>query len=178
MQRIFLSVLLFFVCSCENSNKHIVRTEVTYSPIVVLQPLHFADTATLTFLKDSIEQFYPVAVQIANPRQFPSNTYYKPINRYRADSSIKWLKLIRPASAITIVGITNKDISVTESGQADFGVMGLGYKPGDACIISTYRLKKTAKNKQHLKDRLFKVVVHELGHNFSLDHCPDQQCIM
>lgn len=178
MQRIVFCMLLFLVCSCENRNKQILHTENSRRPIVILQPLHFADTATLAFLKDSIEQFYPVTIEIAMPKRFPLNTYYKPRNRYRADSTIKWLKQIKPVSAITIVGLTHQDISVTKGTQADFGVMGLGYKPGDACVVSTYRLKKTAKSARHLRERLFKVVAHEMGHNFSLDHCADQQCIM
>lgn len=180
MQRTVLYVLLlFFNYSCENSNKRILSiAENSHRPVIVLQPIDFSDTTTLNFLKDSIEQFYPVQVIIAVTKQFPSNTYYKPRNRFRADSAIKWLKHIKPGSAITIVGITSKDISVTKSGQTDFGVMGLGYKPGKACVVSTYRIKKTAKSIQHLRVRLFKVVVHEMGHNFSLDHCPNQQCMM
>ena len=56
--------------------------------------------------------------------------------------------------------------------------MGLGYKPGKACVVSTYRLRKTATSQKHFQQRLFKVVVHEMGHNFGLHHCPDETCIM
>ncbi|MFY7839212.1 MAG: zinc-dependent metalloprotease family protein [Lacibacter sp.] len=132
----------------------------------------------MQFLKDSIQQFYPVKVELAPSKKFPAHTFYKPRNRYRADSTIAWLHTSKPSHCKTVVAVTNCDVSVTKSGQVDFGVMGLGYKPGDACIISTYRLKKTAKSPQHLRERLFKVAVHEMGHNFSLSHCPDQQCIM
>ncbi|RXK60802.1 hypothetical protein ESA94_10095 [Lacibacter luteus] len=178
MQRIYLFVFLFFVCSCGNRNKPIAIKEPKNKPVILLQPLSFNDSPTLVFLKDSIEQFYPVTIEIAKLQQFPPHCYYKPRNRYRADSAIKWLKQGKPVSVRAIVGITKEDVSTTKSGQVDFGVMGLGYKPGDACIISTYRLKKTANSPQHLRERLFKVVVHEMGHNFSLNHCPDQQCIM
>ena len=102
----------------------------------------------------------------------------KPRNRYRADSTIKWLKQIKPDSARTIVGITNEDVSVNKGAHKDYGVMGLGYKPGKACVVSTFRLRKTASSRKHFQQRLFKVVVHEMGHNFGLDHCPDETCIM
>lgn len=166
---------VFLLLSCKEPYS---KSKEEAKPVILLQPLAFTDTATLSFLKDSIEKFYPVTIVIAKPKQFPVHTYYKPRNRYRADSTIKWLKEIKPDSVRTIAGITDEDVSTTKIGHVDFGVMGLGYKPGEACVISTYRLKRTAKNAQHLRERLFKVVVHEMGHNFSLDHCADQQCIM
>jgi archaemetzincin len=147
-------------------------------PIVILQPLQFDDAKMLLYLEDSIEKFYPVEVVISGKRNFPSNFYYKPRNRYRADSTIKWLKQIIPDSARTIVGITNEDVSVNKGAHKDYGVMGLGYKPGKSCLISTFRLRKTATSQQHFRQRLFKVVVHEMGHNFGLDHCPEETCIM
>lgn len=172
---IVTGLAVFLLLSCKEQYR---KSKEETKPVILLQPLAFTDTATLIFLKDSIEKFYSVSIIIAQLKQFPANTYYKPRNRYRADSTIKWLKEIKPDSARTIAGITDEDVSTTKIGHADFGVMGLGYKPGDACIISTYRLKKTAKNTQHLRERLFKVVVHEMGHNFSLDHCANEQCIM
>ena len=132
----------------------------------------------LRYLKDSIEKFYPVTVEIAGVKNFPEHSYYAPRKRYRADSTIAWLRKIKSPGTYTIVGITAHDISATKSTQQDFGVMGLGYMPGDACVISTWRLKKTATSTQHMRQRLFKVVVHEIGHNFGLGHCPDQTCIM
>lgn len=173
-----LCLLLILLCSCKNSNKKITIAENLHKPLILLQPLSFSDTATLRFLKDSIEQFYPVTVEIGALKSFPLNAYYKPRNRYRADTTIAWLHTTKPTPYKRVVAVTNSDVSVTKSGVSDFGVMGLGYKPGDACVISTFRLKQTAKNTKHMQERLFKVVVHEMGHNFSLDHCPDQQCIM
>lgn len=114
----------------------------------------------------------------ASIKEFPSNCYYKPRNRYRADSTIKWLKEIKPDSTRTIVGITDEDVSTSKGLHRDFGVMGLGYQPGKACVVSTVRLRKSASTSQKLKERIFKVVVHEMGHNFGLPHCLDQTCIM
>lgn len=60
-----------------------------------------------------------------------------------------------------------------KNGVADWGVMGLGYRPGRACVISTYRLKN--KNK---KEQLLKVTMHEIGHTFNLPHCNNKTCLM
>jgi archaemetzincin len=177
MKNTFAAAFFSFFISCNDGNE---KEEVLKEQkrIVMLQPLLSFNSSTLNFLKDSIEQFYPVTVVIAPAKEFPSSAYYKPRNRYRADSTIKWLKQIKPDPVRTMVGITNADISTTKGLYKDYGVMGLGYHPGNACIISTVRLKASSTSTKHLQERLFKVVVHEMGHNFGLAHCPDQHCIM
>jgi archaemetzincin len=174
---IALGFIFWFVSGCKQKVTQLQGAE-KIKPIVMLQPLLSFNSSTLNFLKDSIEQFYPFTVVIAPVKEFPAAAYYKPRNRYRADSTIKWLKQIKPDSVRTMVGITNADISTTKGLYKDYGVMGLGYHPGNACVISTVRLKASATSTKHLQQRLFKVVVHEMGHNFGLAHCPDQHCIM
>ena len=79
---------------------------------------------------------------------------------------------VRVKGNITI-GITDKDISSSMHGVDDWGVMGLSYIPGRACVISSFRLKKN-----NLSDQLFKVAIHELGHAQGLDHCANKTCFM
>lgn len=172
---VITGLAIFLLLSCKEPYS---KSKEEAKPVIFLQPLAFTDTATLSFLKDSIEQFYPVQLVIAKPVPLPVHAYYKPRNRYRADSLIVWLRAKKPAPYRSIVAITNSDVSVSKKDKPDFGVMGLGYKPGVACVISSYRLKATAKSLQHFRQRLFKVVVHEMGHNFSLNHCSNQACIM
>jgi archaemetzincin len=169
-------VSLFTGAACES--KTIEQATRKKKPLVIFQPLKFSDAGTLRYLADSVEKFYPVEVVIAHKKDFPESFYYKPRSRYRADSTIKWLKEIKPDSARSIVGITSEDISVNKGAHKDYGVMGLGYKPGVSCVVSTFRLRKTAISQQLFRQRLFKVVVHEMGHNFGLSHCPDETCIM
>jgi len=175
----FVIIFLFlYLSSCARDKAKKEMVIETNKPGILLQPLHSFSKQTLLYLKNNIEQFYPVHVIIASTKEFPSNVYYKPRNRYRADSTIKWLKQIRPDSIRLIVGLTDEDISTTKGLHKDFGVMGLGYQPGKACVVSTVRLRKSAKTSQQLNQRIFKVVVHEMGHNFGLPHCLDQTCIM
>jgi archaemetzincin len=172
----FLSALII-VFSCTDANKK-AEVQKKLIQIVLFQPLQFSDTATLFVLKDSIEQFYPVTVIISPNKQFPDHIYYKPGKRYRADRIIRWLNLNKPDSVRSVVGITAMDVSTTKNNMYDYGVMGLGYHPGHACVVSTFRPAKTAKNKEHLRQRLLRLVIHEMGHNFNLPHCPDEQCFM
>ena len=99
----------------------------------------------------------------------PPSAYYKPRNRYRADSLIKWMST-RAKSNEVIMGITTVDISTTKGKYQDWGVMGLAYKPGNAGVASSYRLKN--------KSAFWKIVIHELGHTAGLPHCSVKSCFM
>ncbi|WP_326521356.1 matrixin family metalloprotease [Rhizosphaericola mali] len=71
------------------------------------------------------------------------------------------------------LGLTSFDISTTKNSIKDWGVMGLGFEPGKACIASDFRLSSNEKLMQ-----LFKVSIHELGHTQGLKHCKVKSCFM
>ena len=107
--------------------------------------------------------------------------------RYRADRIIRFQKRTIPSNIDYILGLTNSDISTTKHDSkgniekptwkyADFGIMGLAYRPGNSAIVSTFRLKHT--NKYIAFTRLKKVAIHEFGHNLGLPHCPNKNCVM
>jgi len=52
-------------------------------------------------------------------------------------------------------------------------VMGLGFMPGNACVVSSFRLSKKKRAEQ-----FYKVVLHELGHTQGLPHCAVKTCFM
>jgi len=106
--------------------------------------------------------------------------------RYRADSLLADLKRHKSPDVFCVLGLTLKDISTTkrdqrgqvltpESKYRDWGVFGLGYRPGPACVVSTFRLPNS--NPTFLM-RLKKISVHEVGHNLGLPHCPVEGCVM
>lgn len=174
-------LLLFSTAMLWQACKPVVaddKARVEHRAVVILQPLEYHDQAALRYLKEEIASFYDVTVHIAESKPFPEHAWYQPRNRYRADRMIAWLKSNCPDSVRTVVGITKHDISSTKNEQYDYGIMGLGYKPGHSCIVSSYRPAKTAANSRHLRERVLKLVLHEMGHNFGLSHCPDQNCIM
>ena len=70
----------------------------------------------------------------------PKAAYYAARNRYRADSLIFFLVRNTSDGQVTI-GLTTKDISCTDSRSPDWGVFGLSYCPGKACVASSFRLK-------------------------------------
>ena len=106
------------------------------------------------------------------PIKIPEEAYYPPRNRYRADTIIRKLSDKTEKGFVTL-GLTNKEISVTKGEIKDFGVMGLGYRPGKACVASSFRVNKRRRLQQH-----FKVAIHEIGHTQGLPHCPNKTCFM
>jgi archaemetzincin len=144
---------------------------------MALQPYKGFDTSLNTFIKKETEQFYQCRVIVFEPVQLPSSAFYPPRNRYRADSLLDFEKKLVPDSVEAIAGLTDKDISTTNGNIPDWGVFGLGFNPGKACVISTYRLQSTTA--KQFRERLIKVVLHEFGHNLGLPHCKNNpECLM
>lgn len=107
--------------------------------------------------------------------------------RYNASMILNWLSDQKPDSCALIVGLTDADIYITkrdEDGNIKkpeykykvWGIFGLGKNPGNSCVVSTYRIKTP--DRSLYKDRFLKIVLHEIGHNLGLKHCPDKDCYM
>lgn len=153
---------------------------------VGIQPYDNISDKTCLELKKKIKSYYGFHVLILPKKTIPKRFYTNIKSpRYRADSIIKHLKNIKPNSTDYLLGVTTKDISTTkkdpwgnikkpEFKYKDWGVFGLGYRPGPSCVISKYRLG----NGIQAKDRLHKIALHELGHNLGLKHCPNKGCCM
>lgn len=113
--------------------------------------------------------FKDVAILPARPMPRNARSGYEP--RWRADTLLVWMKAQIPASHVWIA-VTREDISHTKGNDPDFGIMGLGLRPGNACVVSDARLKTNR------TDGFPKIVLHELGHTAGLNHCPDKSCTM
>jgi archaemetzincin len=113
--------------------------------------------------------------EVQQMHNLPANAYYKPRNRYRATEILRYLDKLRGHDKF--IGVTTKDISTTSGEVYDWGILGLGYQPGDACVISTFRLKSP--DKRLFRERFVKVGLHELGHTMGLPHCDETpDCFM
>ena len=166
---VFCFTLFSLIFSCEKSKDNAVKNgeEIT----ILIQPFEDVKPKQLEEISENIRKIYP-KIKILEPIDIPKNAFYQPRNRYRADSIIKYLRTKTPNNCVTLA-LTNKDISVTKGKVADFGVMGLGYRPGNACVASTFRL-----NTENKSEQFYKVAIHELGHTQGLKHCPDKTCFM
>jgi archaemetzincin len=155
-----LFILLVTCAAPERQNK-----------VILLLPFADFPVAEAQIVLEKIRKINPDVILRPNVA-FPTEAYYKPRNRYRADIILKYLRK-QVGKDTVVAGLSGRDISTTKGDVNDWGVMGLGYRPGNACVISTFRL--SSKNR---REQFYKVVLHELGHTQGLPHCTVKTCLM
>ena len=171
--------ILACVVSCSNKKNTVVdkkpRTQ-KFSSIAFLLYDNF-DTSLLNYAVSEATAFYKCKAILLPSKEIPSFAYYKPRGRYKADSLLKFQSSLLPVNVQSVVGLTNRDISTSLGEHEDWGIFGYGYNPGNACVISVFRLTSTTY--AEFKERFAKVLLHELGHNQGLPHCSfDSTCLM
>lgn len=155
---------------------------------ISIQPYEGVSLEDIALIKEAIELNYGAKVYLLKEKGIPQDAFVNIKSpRYRAEKIIAKLKQEKPDSIDFLLGITNKDISTSKKNSRgeikkpkwkyeDWGIFGLGYRPGPSCVVSTYRLNG---NLQKRSNRLVKISLHELGHNMGLRHCDrDPNCVM
>jgi archaemetzincin len=160
---VLVAIILLSIFSCRNQ-PHANR-------VLVVQPFTDIPPSQATALYEMLKKVNPKTI-IRKAIIVPESAFYAPRNRYRADSVINYLDHFGSTDTV-VIGITSKDISTRKGNIADWGVMGLGFEPGNACVISTFRLSKA-----NLSEQFYKLALHELGHTQGLPHCNNKTCFM
>ncbi len=155
---------------------------------IAIQPYYPIDSVVVIPIKNFLAELYSCDVILLERKDLPQRAFVKIKSpRYRADTIIQSLKKTKPDSIDFVLGLTNMDISTTKKDKLgrikkpihryqDWGIFGLGYRPGPSSIVSGFRLKH--KNRKRFIQRLMKVSAHEVGHNLGLKHCPNKNCLM
>jgi archaemetzincin len=145
----------------------------TIDNTVYIQPLGEVSDISLTIVKNSIEKFYGYKCVVRPKISFSDDLLAKSKTRYNASKILKKFD-----SNKNLLIITEADIAKKHRGFDEYGILGLGYRPGKTCVVSTFRMKRKV-SKEKFQDRLTKVSIHEVGHNLGLDHCEyDRKCLM
>ena len=170
-------LLVLVICSCTDHES--VR--------VGIQPIGKFQASLVDTISRTLQKTYGVKVVIMPEIKMPEDAFVNiKTPRYRADKIIKIARQVKPDSLDYILCLTAHDISTSKtdwmgrikepkSKYEDWGIFGLGYRPGPTCVVSSFRLMKTRAN---FVERLKKVSVHELGHNLGLPHCESKRCVM
>jgi archaemetzincin len=141
--------------------------------IINIQPLGNVKQQYLDTVKHIVEQFYGFKCVIKDKIEFTPDLLGNSKKRYGAKKIIT--KFNNPKNLLII---TEKDITAPKGNNPEWGVIGLGFRPGTTAIISTNRIQKNVPYATFI-DRLKKVAIHEIGHNLGLDHCTSNSgCIM
>ena len=159
--------LLLLVCLLTTSFKK------KSSKTIYLQPLGDVNKVYTDYVKSSITTFYGYECVVKSKVDLSNDLLAKSKTRYEASKIIKKFK-----NNQNILIITEKDIAYKKSEKfKEYGIFGLGDRPGKTCVISTFRLKNNGAKK--MLERLKKVSLHEIGHNLGLEHCNyNIECMM
>ncbi len=172
-----ITVLLFISSSFFSQKNNISPVHSFQKDTILIVSMRFADNDLLLPVGNKITEFYHIPVKYIQG-QLPQEAYLKVRNRYDASTIIRSLHAINKAGYRFVVGLTSEDISMPKNGTPDYGIFGLGSLDGSGCISSVKRLKKNVSRRQ-LQERLFKVVLHEIGHNYGIPHCTNTDpCFM
>ncbi|MFM2362883.1 MAG: hypothetical protein RLZZ316_1785 [Bacteroidota bacterium] len=169
-----LLLLLILTIAC-NHNAQIISNPAALQSIKIIV---FGKTdLDAGVLQQQLNQLSRVPVTISYENKLPAVAWCEARNRYLADSLLLYLQQHKKLKGEYVLGFTAKDISIG-AGSSNWGIMGLGYCPGSVCIVSEYRLKYKSTRLLQRQERLLQLALHELGHNFSLPHCPNVNCLM
>ena len=158
------------------ASSHARATEL---PKIYVQPLGgLLPAADSDLVRRALLAFYRIKVDVLPNTALPRSAFYAKRRRYRAEKLLDFLESRRPNDGKRILGLTGVDISTTKPPHEDWGILGLATLDGGACVLSSFRCKRGAKNAEHARIRLGKTAVHEIGHTFGLPHCTTYGCLM
>ena len=142
--------------------------------VINIQPLGKVSPEVINVITSSVEKFYGYKCVVKPKVNLTKDILAKSQTRYEAS-----LILRKFNSKENLLIITEVDIACKKDEFLEWGIFGLGYRPGTSCVVSTFRLKRKVSQKVFY-ERLQKVSLHEIGHNLGLDHCKsgDVKCMM
>ena len=124
------------------------------------------------FLKQELQRVYPSVELSNNPINLPEKYYYAPRDRYSGRGLLKDLSQYKRGTVV--LGLTNEVIYEPNEKSPTFGIFGIGSVGGHVAVISSILPSR----KKHSDEHLVKLMMHELGHSFGLNHCKDEHCFM
>lgn len=172
----FIALLLLLLLSCKTKRQEPGNSSSRMQSIGIL-PFYGIDSSTVAEIQKGLKQHLNVTFTVLKETALPAFAFYKPRQRYIADSLLVFLGNYNNNRFDKVIAITSHDISTQKNGYVNYGIMGQGYQPGQACVVSTFRPKRNVGRRQFIR-RMIILALHELGHNYSLPHCPDQTCFM
>jgi archaemetzincin len=123
-------------------------------------------------LADALKETYPSVSIQKEPLVLPKEHYNRERKRYSGTGLLKDLSKLRKGNVV--LGLTDEIIFKANELSPTYGIFGVSLVGAYVAVISSTR----PSGKQHTNDHLVKLMMHELGHSFGLNHCSNQHCFM
>lgn len=124
-------------------------------------------------LEEQLKFNFPDVVLKEQVLTLPAKHYNKERNRYRGTGLLEELGKHRNGDAV--IGLTDDVIFMANELSPTYGIMGVSPIGTYKCVVSS---KIPSSGKEQNDENFVKLALHELGHAFGLNHCPDQHCYM
>jgi len=173
MKKLIITTICFLIISLVFS-LDVPPNIIKNNDVIYIRTYGKVDKKYVSIVKSSLEEFYRMECIVKESIEVSDTFLTKSKLRIDAPKLLNHHK----SNTITVI-VTEKDISCFKNNNPEWGVLGLGHCPGSVCVVSTFRMKKNVSEKV-IVDRLKKVSIHEVGHNFGLEHCEsgDNTCVM
>lgn len=129
-------------------------------------------------LENDLSNKFQFSIKVIKDIEIPDYTYNNLRKQYNGRKIINELNRLDFPEAKRILAIFSVDLYAE---GLNF-IFGEAESPGKIAIISTARLNPQFYNQKYdpeiFYQRILKEAIHELGHTFSLSHCPNSACVM
>ncbi len=140
--------------------------------ILKLNELECIDERLLDNVLTELSEYLGIRFEcIPKKFQLPNNTYNKTRMQYDANEILNYIRRTIDTKGNKIIATICDDIYV----EGTNFIFGLAEINGNYCILSLKRLRN--EDLKIFKERIFKEMLHELGHCFGLRHCSND-CAM
>lgn len=162
IQKLFISFFIFLSVTL-NAQK-----------VIHILPLGNVNDDVINIIESTIYEFYGYKCVVGAKVPLTKDVLADSKTRYEAGRILAKYK-----SRENLLIITEKDIAFRKGAIKEWGIFGLGYRPGRTCVVSTSRIKRKV-TITVFKERLKKICIHEIGHNLGLNHCTsgNVKCLM
>ena len=177
MKKLFATFLFLIVIPITTSSLFSFHDSrfIKEEPIIQVTPLGNIDQKYVELVQGYLQDFYGFKIVIGERIPLTDDILASSKTRYEASKIIT-----KYNSKKNVLLLTDVDIAIfnKERNIKEYGIIGLGFRPGTTCVVSSFRIKKGVSEAKML-DRLKKVAIHEIGHNLGLDHCTNnKKCLM
>ena len=147
-------------------------------PYIYIQPIKTDHSPWIDELEKSVFSTFGYHTKIGNLDINLENTFEPARQQYNSSRILLQVISKPPADAVKVLGVVNVDLFIP---ILTF-VFGEAQLRGIGSLIALHRLNNKfyglAEDRELLTERLVKEAIHELGHNFGLIHCNNQNCVM